>query len=104
MFMLCSVHCTTVSRSPAAMGEVTYFVALPFARTDEGELVAGDAIECSNAGRAVREAERLSRINAGAVAFSRTGDMALGEFQDAKVIKQFGEMPEGIFEAPDERD
>lgn len=75
------------------MGEVTYFVALPFARTDEGELVAGDAIECANAGRAVREAERLSRLNAGAIAFSRSGDPSLGEFADAKIIKQFGELP-----------
>ena len=75
------------------MGEVTYFVALPFAQTDDGELVAGDAVECPNAGRAAREAEWLSRLNAGAVAFSRTGDPALGEFAEAKIIKQFGKLP-----------
>jgi hypothetical protein len=29
----------------------------------------------------------------GAVAFSRTGDPATGDFSDAKVIKKFGEVP-----------
>ncbi len=70
--------------------------------TDDGELVAGDAIECTNAGRAVREAERLSRLNAGAVAFSRTGDPSLGEFSEAKIIKKFGELPADLFEVADE--
>lgn len=78
------------------MDTITYFVALPFQRTDDGNLVAGEAIECANAERAVREAERLSRINAGAVAFSRSGDPSLGEFSDATVIKHFGEVPEEL--------
>ncbi len=84
------------------MGDITYFVALPFTCTDDGELVAGDAVECPNAGRAIREAERLSRLNAGAVAFSRTGDPSLGEFNDAKVIKRFGELPPDLFDVADE--
>jgi hypothetical protein len=80
------------------MNEITYFVALPFARTDDGELVVGDAVECANAGR-----ERLSRLNAGAVAFSRSGDPSLGEFNDANIIKQFGELPPDLFEGDDEQ-
>ena len=64
------------------MPDVTYFVALPFIQGDGGDLIAGNAIECLDASRAVREAEHLSRLNAGAVAFSRTGDPALGEFQE----------------------
>jgi hypothetical protein len=59
----------------------------------DGELVGGEPIDCANAGRAVREAERLSRLNAGAVAFSRSGDPNLGEFNDANIIKQFSESP-----------
>ncbi len=81
------------------MAEVTYFVALPFARADDGELVAGDAIECQTPGRAIREAERLSRLNAGAVAFSRSGDPSLGEFSDAKIVKRFGDLPADIFQS-----
>ncbi|QAY96375.1 hypothetical protein CWB41_12075 [Methylovirgula ligni] len=78
------------------MDTITYFVALPFYRTEDGELVPGDAIECADAGRAVREAERLSRLNAGAIAFSRTGDPSLGEFNDATVIRYFGAVPEEL--------
>jgi hypothetical protein len=33
--------------------------------------------------------------NAGAVAFSRRGDPNLGEFDDAVILKTFGDVPEG---------
>ncbi|QAY97045.1 hypothetical protein CWB41_15950 [Methylovirgula ligni] len=84
------------------MGEVTYFVALPFQRTEDGDLIAGDAIECITASRAVREAERLARLNAGAIAFSRTGDPAVAEFADAQILRQLGELPADLFEVVDE--
>ena len=32
----------------------------------------------------------------GAVAFSRTGDPATGDFGDAKIIKKFGEVPDDL--------
>ncbi|MGY4408729.1 hypothetical protein ACVWW4_000465 [Bradyrhizobium sp. LB7.1] len=32
----------------------------------------------------------------GAVAFSRSGDPATGEFGDAKVIRKFGEVPDDL--------
>jgi hypothetical protein len=34
--------------------------------------------------------------NVGAVAFSRTGDPAMGDFADAKVIRKFGEVPDDL--------
>lgn len=34
--------------------------------------------------------------NAGAVAFSRTGDMDVGEFDDAVILKTFGEVPDDL--------
>jgi hypothetical protein len=34
--------------------------------------------------------------HAGAVAFSRTGDPATGDFSDAKVIRQFGDVPDDL--------
>jgi hypothetical protein len=80
------------------MAAITYFVALPFQRTDDGDLVPGEAVECQSQFRAVREAERLARTCAGAVAFSRTGDPAIGEFSDAEIIKRFGDLPAEIFE------
>jgi len=45
-------------------------------------------------GGRVMRAEALSRV--GAVAFSRTGDPATGDFSDAKVIKKFGDVPDDL--------
>jgi hypothetical protein len=44
------------------------------------------------------KAEALSRKAgvAGAIAFSRTGDPATGEFCDAKLIRTFGDVPEDL--------
>lgn len=74
---------------------VTHYVALPFIRVDDGTIVPGEAIECRNAGAAILRAEILSRIqgNVGAIAFSRTDDPDVGTFEDAVVLKQFGEVP-----------
>jgi hypothetical protein len=71
---------------------VTYYVVVPFDRNDEGNLTAGEAKEVPTAGAAERQAASLSRMHAGAVAFSRTGDPSIGEFQDAVILAQFGEV------------
>ena len=72
----------------------TYYVALPFMYGDDG-ISAGAAQECQNAGAAVRRAEALARTppNIGALAFQRSGDPNLGQFDDAKLIRSFGEVP-----------
>ena len=62
------------------MAEATYYVALPFAATDDG-IAAGEPTEC---------------FNIGAVAISRTGDPATGDFIDAKVIRTFGDVPDDL--------
>lgn len=55
-------------------------------------------MECPSANAAVNRAEALSRKpgHAGALAFSRTGDPATGEFGDAKVIRRFGDVPDDL--------
>ena len=55
----------------------------------------GDAVECLNAATAILQAEFLSQAagNVGAIAFSRTGDPDVGKFEDAVVLKTFGELP-----------
>jgi hypothetical protein len=79
------------------MAEVTYFVALPFVAADDG-VAAGEPTECFNPVAVVMRAEVLSRKpgHVGAVAFSRTGDPATGEFGGARVIKKFGEVPDDL--------
>ncbi len=76
------------------MAAVTYYVALPFTRSEDGDLVAGEPAERQSAGAAIREARRMAATAAGAVAFSRTGDPAVGEFEDAVVIERFGDVPD----------
>jgi hypothetical protein len=79
------------------MSEVTYYVALPFVPSDDG-IAPGEAIECFNPNAAVMKAEALSRKpgHVGAVAFSRSGDPATGDFSDAKLIRKFGDVPEDL--------
>jgi hypothetical protein len=79
------------------MVDVTYYVALPFVAADDG-VAAGEPVECFNPNAAVMRAEALSRKegHVGAVAFSRTGDPAIGEFGDAKVIRKFGDVPDDL--------
>jgi hypothetical protein len=79
------------------MSEVTHYVVLPFVMADDG-VAAGEAVECLSANAAVMRAEALSRKPgcAGAVAFSRTGDPASGDFGEARVIRKFGDVPEDL--------
>jgi hypothetical protein len=75
------------------MAEVRNYVALPFVASDDGA-PAGEPTECFNPVAVVMRAEALSREegHVGAIAFSRTGDPATGDFSDARVIKKFGEV------------
>jgi hypothetical protein len=51
-----------------------------------------------NPNAAVMRAEALSRKegHVGAVAFSRTGDPATSNFNDAQVIRKFGDVPDDL--------
>lgn len=78
---------------------VTYYVALPFVRTEDG-VAAGLAQEMPNERAAIRRAEALSRdpANAGALAFKRSGDPGMGNFDDATLLQSFGEVPKNLDE------
>jgi hypothetical protein len=81
------------------MASMTYSVALPFMRSEEeGAIVAGEPKEARNEEQAVRMARSLAGAegHCGAIAFSRTGDPALGEVEDAVVLKTFGEVDAGL--------
>jgi hypothetical protein len=91
-----NTHGTMQTAEEAPMA-VTYYVALPFIRTDDGT-APGEAQECQSEAAAIRRAEGMSRdpANAGAVAFKRAGDPNVGEFSDAVVLKKFGDVPEDL--------
>ena len=64
------------------MAAMTYYVVLAFRRSKEnGDIVAGDPKEARSADQAIRMAGSLAVVegHCGAIAFSRTGDPALGD-------------------------
>jgi hypothetical protein len=76
---------------------MVYFVALPFVRVDGG-LAPGEAVECRHEAAAIRRAQAMaySEAIAGAVASSRRGSPYLGEFEDAVILRTFGDVPEDL--------
>ena len=81
------------------MGTMTYYVALAFRRSEEGgEIVACDPKEARSSDQAIRMAASLARMEeyCGAIAFSRTGDPALGEFEDAVILETVGKVDAGL--------
>jgi hypothetical protein len=81
------------------MAAMTYYVVLAFRRSEEnGDIVAGDPKEARSADQAIRMAGSLAVVegHCGAIAFSRTGDPALGDFEDAVVLKALGEVDVGL--------
>ena len=69
-----------------------YYVVIPFDRTQEGDIYPGAAQVVISAHAARRRARMLADAHAGAIAFSRAGDLATGEFADAIVLARFGEV------------
>jgi len=61
-------------------------------------MAAGEPMEGFNPNAPVMRAEALSRKegHVGALAFSRTGDPATGDFSDAKMIRKFGDVPDDL--------
>lgn len=76
------------------MSNITYYVAMGFARDEAGELVALEPVEAQSSASAIARARSLAASKAGAVAFSRSGDPMAGEFSDAVVLWQGGEVME----------
>ena len=82
------------------MGTVTYYVALAFKRSDDdgGDIVACDPKEARSFEHAIRLAGSLAAEegHCGAIGFSRTGDPALGDFEDAVILKTVGDVDIGL--------
>ena len=84
------------------MAAITYFVALAFKGSeDNGEIVPCDPREARRSDQAIRMAASLARMegHCGAIAFSRTGDPALGDFEDAVILKTVGDVDIGPLSA-----
>ena len=76
------------------MAEITQFVVVPFDYSDSG-IVAGEPIGCPNPAAAIERAHGLWKTfgHAGAIAFSRTTDFEIGEFDTKRILRRFGQVP-----------
>lgn len=70
---------------------VTFDVVPPFACNDDSELCPGPAVECPTSAAAASRALTLGLRQAGAIAFSRTGDPNRGEWSNAVIFAEVGE-------------
>ena len=84
------------------METISYFAVLPLSRTDDGDFLAEAAIEMRSAEQARATASRMAGVERGAIAFSKTGDPQLGEWQDAVILGRYGDVPDDL--APDTSD
>lgn len=74
---------------------VTYFVVLGFQMGKGGVLIADDPREVHGGHeRCVAAARRLAENRAGVIAFSRTGDPNMGDWDDAVILWRTGVVPE----------
>jgi hypothetical protein len=77
------------------MSSVTYCVVLPFSTSETGDLIPGQPVEKQSANSACSYARAIVAAGTvGAIAFQRTGDPALGEFEDAVILSREGVVPD----------
>ena len=71
---------------------MTYHAVVAFDRDEEGELKPRETQEVIIPIVAERRARALALEHAWALAFSRTGNPAIGEFGDAVILARFAEV------------
>lgn len=78
------------------MGETKQLIVLAaFDRDDEGNLLpAFDPREMPDARRAKQMALEMKDRHAGVIAWSRSADLALGEFGEPEIIVVYGDVPD----------
>jgi hypothetical protein len=75
---------------------LTYFAVLPFSRTEDGDFLAEAAIEVRSAVEARATAARMATSSAATIAFSKTGDPQIGEWQDAVILGRYNDVPDDL--------
>ena len=81
------------------MASITYFVVLSFIRDENGDLIPERPVERQSAQSAKSYAKSMvSAGKAGAIAFQRTGDPSVGEFDEAEILAKEGSVPDDLFD------
>lgn len=74
------------------------FVVQSFSTGKRGQLLADSPFQAQNTNHARAMAQRLAVRKALVVAFMREGDPKTGEWDDAKLIDAFGDVPDEVRE------
>ncbi|MEI7601720.1 MAG: hypothetical protein WCJ41_20690, partial [Aestuariivirga sp.] len=78
------------------MANVTFFVMIPFKKM-RGGIVAQAGVQCSSERSAMSQArDAVTKGAVGAIAFKRSGDPGLGEYGEATLICQEGDVPDSV--------
>lgn len=78
------------------MANVTFFVMIPFKKM-RGGIVPQAGVQCTSERSAISQAQSaISKGAVGAIAFKRSGDPGLGEYGEAMLLCQAGELPDGV--------
>lgn len=77
---------------------ITYYVVQSFQVGHKGVLIPDDPREAAGERQAISTAFRLAQERAGAIAFSRTGDPATGDYDDAVILCTHGLVPGEVLE------
>jgi hypothetical protein len=96
----CSGHAEIAGDNSIRTVDQSSYAALAFekAEDDSGGIVACDPKEARSADQAIDMASALAKTAGycGAIAFSRTGDPALRDFEDAIILKAIGVVDNGL--------
>ncbi|GBD48120.1 hypothetical protein [Methylopila sp. Yamaguchi] len=77
----------------------TIHVVLGFRRNGKGKKEADQPFQAQSAESTKRKAQRYAEApDGGGVAFSRTGDARMGDWEDAVILGVFGDVPEDVVE------
>ena len=97
----CSCYVLSIEGNLKArpMASITYFVVLSFNRGEDGDLIPERPVESQSAQSAKSYAKALVTAGkAGAIAFQRTGDPSVGEFDEAEILAREGNVPDDLFD------
>ncbi len=79
------------------MAQETVYIVQAFRAGRGARLIAEPSVACKSEMTARRTAERLAQTRVGVIAWSRTGDAELGDFdEDPVVLFRAGRLPEEL--------
>jgi len=81
------------------MAKMTYYVVQAFDVDARGRASPAEPVLAKSAEQAERMASRMAETKGGALAFSRSGDPDLGEYEDAVILARCGLVPDQFIEA-----